>query len=142
MKNSKLIVEYDYGFEACSFTSSVKPHKLAWNINQALKINMTKADDLLFEFIKEKSKLYFINYKFETEYSYFRLIKNKACEYYNTLKPYLIPELKDYDYLVLCSNANATSENCWKKSLRSVPEIEFISEIDIENLKSKENLIF
>lgn len=141
MKASKLIVELDYDFEVCSLISALKAHKVAWIINQVLNINLTKKEDLLFEFVKDKSKLYFINYKFETDFSYFRLIKNKSCEYYNSLKPYLIPELKEYDYLLLYSHSQILDKTIINK-LKHIPELEYVNKVEIDTLKSKENLIF
>lgn len=141
MKASKLIVELDYDFEVCSLISVLKSHKLAWIINQVLNINLTKKEDLLFEFVKDKSKLYFINYKFETDFSYFRLIKNKSCEYYNSIKPYLIPELKEYDYLLLYSQSQILDKTIINK-LKNVPDLEYVNKVELNTLKSKENLIF
>ena len=142
MKTSKLIVEHDYDFELYAIISSIKAYKLAWVLNQSLNIDLAKEDDALFEFLKEKSKLYFINYKFETEYSYFRFIKNKSCEYYNTSKPYLIPELKEYDYLLLFSLNSELDKTTLIDKLKNLPNIEYLNLIEINTLKSKENLIF
>ena len=142
MKTSKLIVEHDYDFELYAIISSVKAYKLAWVLNQSLNVDFAKEDDALFEFLKEKSKLYFINYKFETEYSYFRFIKNKSCEYYNTSKPYLIPELKEYDYLLLFSINSELDKTILIDKLKNISNIEYLNLIEINTLKSKENLIF
>ncbi len=142
MKTSKLIVQHDYDFELYAIISSVKTYKLAWELNQVLNIVLSKKQDVLFEFLKEKSKLYFINYKFETEYSCFRFIKNKACEFYNTSKPYLIPELKEYDYLLLLANSSVFDEKKILEQLKKISNIEYINLVEINTLKSKENLIF
>lgn len=142
MKTSKLVVEHDYEFEVYSIITSIKAHKLAWVLNDALHINLIKELDLMFEFLKEKSKLYFINYKFETDYSYFRLVKNKACEYYNTSKPFLIPELKEYDYLLIFSKQTELNGSVVINKLKNISSVEYINAVEIDNLKSKENLIF
>lgn len=142
IKTSKLVVDYDYDFEMYAIISAVKPFKIAWMLNNILNINLVKEEDLLFEFVKEKSKLYFINYKFESQYSYFRLIKNKACEFINTIKPYLIPELKDYDYFVIFDCQDKSIEIDLDENIRNITSVEFVKKIDVNILKSKENLIF
>jgi hypothetical protein len=42
MKAIKLVVEYDFDFEFIGLISSLKGHKLAWNINNELKIELKK----------------------------------------------------------------------------------------------------
>ena len=108
-KTIKLIVEYDYDFELIGMISSLKGHKLAWYLNNELKIDLRKEDDLIIDFLHE-GKIVIINYIFETEYSNFRLIRNKSCEFVNIASPYLIPEMKEYDYFIqIMDESGATS---------------------------------
>ncbi|MBX9853608.1 MAG: IPExxxVDY family protein, partial [Cytophagaceae bacterium] len=93
MKTSKLIVDYDYDFEILAIISSVKDYKLAWGLNKSLNINLSKSNDICLDFIKE-GKLLISNFIFETEYTTFRLLKNKANDAPKGMsKPFLLPEL-------------------------------------------------
>jgi len=142
MKSTKLIVEYDYEFEVLAVISSVKDYKLAWAINKCLTINLCKTEDICLDFVKE-GRLLISNFIFETEYTTFRLLKNKSFEVSRTSKPYLIPELKDYDYLIQISGESiAYNGDVIIEKLKELSLVEYIKKVDIKNLKSKENLIF
>jgi hypothetical protein len=142
MKAIKLVVEYDFDFEFIGLISSLKGHKLAWNINNELKIELKKEDDICLDFLHE-GQLIIINYNFETEYSNFRLIKNKSCEFANIASPYLIPELKEYDYFIqLQDESGFFGISSIMEKLKNISGIEYIKLIETENLKSKDNLIF
>jgi hypothetical protein len=142
MKTSKLIVEYDYDFEVLAIISSVKDYKLAWAINKSLNISLCKTNDVCFDFIKS-GRLLISSFIFETEYTTFSLLRNKSYEFTKIAKPYLLPELKEYDYIIKISgvhtflNAESTLERLKKLNI-----VEYIKQIDINTLKSKENLIF
>ncbi len=141
-KTIKLVVEYDYDFDLIGIIAPLKGHKLAWYLNNELRVDLKKEDDLYIDFVNE-GQLVIINYIFETEYSNFRLIKNKSCEFANIASPYLIPELKEYDYFILVKDESGTfSVPEAMEKLKNISGIEYIKEIETENLKSKDNLIF
>jgi len=142
MKSTKLIFEYDYDFDVLAIISSVKDYKIAWAINRCLQINLCKEEDVCLDFVKE-GRLLVTNFIFETEYATFRLLKNKSNELNRTSKNYLIPELKDYDYLIKISGESISlNASGILDKLKGLPLIEYIKQIDVQNLKSKENLIF
>ncbi|HWZ21708.1 MAG TPA: IPExxxVDY family protein [Cytophagaceae bacterium] len=142
MKTIKLSVDYDFDFEVIGLITSLKGYKLAWSINNELRIDLKKEEDISIDFLKE-GKLVIINYNFKTEYSNFRLIKNKSCEFVNIASPYLIPELKEYDYFIQLQDENSfLSTPSIKEKLNNISAIEYIKIIETENLKSKDNLIF
>src|SRR6478736_8333714 len=102
MKSFKLVLDYDYDFEVLAVISSVKSYKLAWAINKSLNINLCKTEDICLEFVRQ-DRLLVSNFIFETEYATFRLLKNKTNDQGKGNKNYLVPELKDYDYLIKLS---------------------------------------
>ncbi len=142
MKPIKLVVEYDFDFEIIGLITSLKGHKLAWAINNELKIELRKQEDINIDFLHE-GQLVIINYIYQTEYSNFRLIRNKSCEFVNIASPFLIPELKEYDYFIqLEDESSSFSVSEIKEKLKNISGIEYIKVIETENLKSKDNLIF
>src|SRR5436190_16147971 len=107
MKNIKLVVEYEYDFDVLAIISSVKDYKMAWAINKLLDINLCKTEDISLDFVRD-DRLLLSNFIFETEYTTFRLLKNKSYEVGRSSKNYLLPELKDYDYLIKISGESTT----------------------------------
>lgn len=142
MKTSKLKIEYDFDFEVFALISSAKAHKLAWELNKTLNLHFKKAEDLNYQFIKE-GRILITNYVHKTEYNCLRLLKNKSCEFYETTKPFLLPELKEYDYLIqMAGEVPIMEPDVLVEKIRGVILVEYVQKINIENLKSKENLIF
>jgi hypothetical protein len=142
MKTNKLVVDFDYSFKMIGIISSAKEYKLAWSINQLLKIHLIKADDINLQF-QNDCNILVSTYLYLTEYSQIRLLKNKSIEFTNIAKPYLIPELKDYDYFIHILDEGCIFDEEWiKEQLQDCGSIQYIKVIDVSELKSKDNLIF
>ena len=142
MKTTKLVVDYDYDFKVLALISSVKAYKLAWAVNKLLNVQLCKSEDIHFDLLNE-SNLCFTNYVFETEYYSLRMVKNKACEFNNVSKPFFLPELKEYDFILMLGGEVFKEEyNIIIEKVKSLSIVQYIKYIEVENLKSKENLIF
>jgi hypothetical protein len=105
-----------------------------------LGINLCKNKELEFDFLKD-CKISISNFIFETEYSSFRLLKNKSVAFINTTKPYLLNEYKNYDYFALLNGefSACSQENILR--LKEIPIIEMVRVIEIDKIKEKENLL-
>ncbi len=142
MKKNKLVLDiaYDFDFVLLGVISAARDFTLAWSLNKYLDIHLAKQDDINYKFIKNDN-FYISNYIFETEYSMVRLLKNRAIEFFNIKKPYLLPELKRYDYFVVLNGEFAAYYKECILKMQLVPEIQYINQIDYEALPSKENLL-
>lgn len=142
MKKLRLDHEFHYDFSLIGITCTIKEYKLAWKLNHLLEIQMHKEKDIEIEFIKNK-KLVISNYLFETENSQIRLLKNKSSEEDSDQSAYLMPELKEFDYLLMVKGFEDTFSLVGLKGLiASIPEVLYSKIFSIDSLKSKENLIF
>jgi hypothetical protein len=138
----KLIVAYEFDFNLYGLISSVKGYKLAWQINQLTGVHLVKQDDLVLEFISS-DKLFISNYLFTTEHSMIRLVRNRAYTDNPDNQVFLIPELKRFDYLLMLKGTIGDySENQLINKLKTVGDIQFISQLNISRIKSRDNLIF
>lgn len=143
MKINKLNFDPEYDeFELIGIVSSIKEYKLAWLINKVLNIKLVKEPDIIFNFIND-AKISVSNYLYKMEYGNFRFLRNRASEVTNVKLPFLLPELKQYDYLIKLEQISYAfpAENV-VDLLKSVNQILFIQELSVNKLKSKENLIF
>lgn len=140
MKAQKLVFDYDYDFVVVGLVSSVKEFKLAWYINAFLGINLSKTKEIEYDFLKD-CKISISNFIFETEYSSFRLLKNRSVAFLNTNKPYLLPDLKNYDYFALLNGKFADCQMENLKKLKEIPIVEMVRLIDVNKIKDKENLL-
>src|SRR5690606_20819485 len=142
MKKNKLFVPYEYDFELLGITSSAKEYKLAWSINNILQIRLLKDEDLIINF-NDGKQVIISNYKYKTENSVLKLFRNKSYDRASEVQNYLLPELKNFDFLILINGFEDTYliEDLIR-DLRAAPEIMYIQKIDVLTIKSKDNLIF
>lgn len=142
MKKRKLEAVFDYDFSLCGVISTLREYKLAWMINRKLDLQLTKSKDIEIEFLK-RPNLIISNYLYETDHCCFRLLKNRSVDPFNENLAFLIPELKRFDYLLILQGFEDTFANQdLKEKMASLPGIQYLQFFEIENLKSKENLIF
>lgn len=142
MHTTRLEIEYTFDFIVFAVVTSAKEFKLAWELNQLLRIDLQKQQDIRLEFLKN-ADLNVSNFLFETEHMRFRLLKNKSVsERPNAPASYLIPEHREYDYLFQVLGANLESYlKVIPQVVRTSTVIEYFAVMDITTLKSKENLI-
>lgn len=137
-----LDIEYDIDYQLIGVISNVKEVKIAWFIGRVLELNFEKKEDLVFHLPGNK-QLLISNFIVEAEYFTFRLLKNKAYKANGISKPYLLPEVKNYDYLIQLEGEYSllTVEDI-KAALREDAVVQYADIIDVDSLKSKENLIY
>lgn len=141
-KKTKLNVSYEYDFDLIGISTTVREYKLAWAINNLLGIRLVKDKDLEIAF-KNDTFVIISNFIYETENSVFRLLKNRSFEQGVGSQGFLVPELKDFDYIALISGYEDTlSLEELVQKMKTLTEIDYLQRINIEQLKSKENLIF
>ncbi len=142
MKAHKLVVEYDYSFTVLALRCSVKEYKLALELNKALDISLEKQIDLAYE-LSQQSRFLISNFLFESEYATFRLLKNRAYDFSEGAKPFLVPEKKEFDYLFLIEGEEMPIDKAMLMTvLKALPEVELAEDIEVSKLKSKNNLLF
>lgn len=131
--------EYDFDFYLLGISCHEKDYRICWAINQALEINLSKEENDIEVILKKSNRcslhstFTFFDEDTETE---FRLIANRS-----TLGV-LIPEKSQADYLLLVTE---NSEHSISEIRNKVNKISFVLTsfvIDVEELRSKENLIF
>ena len=140
MKKSKLIIDYEFDFELLGISSSAKGYKLAWELNQTLKIELVKQPDLVVGFKNNEEKS-FSFYGFETKLNRLKLFKNRASEG-EAGKYFLIPEFPHYDFIILAAMKDQYTHPQLLELIKSIPSIQFVSFIPLDGLKSKSNFIF
>ncbi|NVJ46137.1 MAG: IPExxxVDY family protein [Cytophagia bacterium] len=142
MAKNKLQVTYDFDFLLLALNASVKPYKLAWSLNKDLGLNLIKSENIEIGFNEQKS-LSIQNFIDSSEFQTVRLIRNRAEDTNGAFNAFLLPELKNFDYLLLLENeTNTFNENAFISEIKQIPFVQFITRIDTQSLKSKDNLIF
>lgn len=142
MAKNKLQVTYDFDFLLLALNASVKPYKLAWSLNKDLGLNLVKSENIEIGFNEQKS-LSIHNFIDSDEFQTVRLLRNRAEDLNGAFNAFLLPELKNFDYFLLLENeTNTFNENAFISEIKQIPFVQFITRIDTQSLKSKDNLIF
>jgi len=142
MRQKRLQIDFEYKFSLLGIISSIRSYKLAWSVNQALNIDLQSEPDLVIEFSKNQS-ISIENYLFETEHCLYRLLKNKPVDSFGKNQLPLLPEMGHLDYLIMIEGETyPVTINDVREKLKTLNTVEMVVPINVENLKSKENLLF
>jgi hypothetical protein len=140
MKKTKLIIDYEFDFELLGLISSAKGYKLAWEINQALNIQLVKQPDLVVGFKNNEEKS-FSFYSHQTQLNRLKVFKNKPSDQ-DGGKYFLIPEFPHYDFIILADMKEHYTHKQLIHSIKSIASIQLAAIIPLDGLKSKSNFIF
>ena len=142
MKKSKLDNDFEIDFDLFGLVSNAKEYKLAWHLNDALEITLSKQEDIQIEF-SDRSSILISYYLYQTDVVKVELLSNKLVSKGARKNQYLIPELSQFDYLLKCRDYSGekSSENVIG-FIRDLSLIEYIVKLNFDSLKSKENLLY
>ena len=135
---AKFTLEFEdvFDFKLIGIFSHVKDYRLCWEINKALSFDFQKSENLTITFKGNNQRYSFFEYTNEEDMLDYYLIANRSE--YGTL----IPEEK-CDYFLLIKGI--IKDRAFELLIKRIKELNLVlatAEIEVEQLKSKENLIF
>jgi hypothetical protein len=141
MKTFTLDVDYECDFDLFGLVSSTRDYHLAWSLNRALRLRLIKQPELLLDLLN-RGRLVFSHYLHATETLTLRLFRNRSVAPSALKKPFLAPDIKEYDYLLAVSNgAGPLVGDELVQLLTALPQVQYVCQFDPNTLKYKENLI-
>jgi hypothetical protein len=155
----KLLVE-DFNNETYSLLAihcTLEDYRVAYLLNQYAHINLKrKPQDLDFKYIDSSYSIY--EWEDKNNQTTWHLVSNVCIKEENSLTSSgslfttqnkivrthnLIPELKKVNYLLKINNdGNFINEKTIINKIQKIPQIVAVYNIDVSQLKSKDNLIF
>lgn len=137
MAKHTLSLEEDYDFMLLGICSHVKNYKLCWAINNTFDFKLTK-EELDLEVVRSNQNLAFPYYSYRSEenHSTYSLVSNR-CE-----NGMLIPEQKQTDFFLIVQNSFDDDATDMLSKLRKLDCVLTAFNVDVNGLKSKENLLF
>ena len=139
MKKQRLDVDYGYDFSLIGISTAARPHRVAWEVNRAMSINLVRDADVLVQL--QNGAGYFICFRHETSLTIIRLFKNRSATEEGS-KWLLVPEYPQFDFILMCSSKEADPTPAYLEALKNIPTIELAAFLPLASLKSKENFIF
>ncbi|PCJ95327.1 MAG: hypothetical protein COA50_08945 [Flavobacteriaceae bacterium] len=143
---------YEDSFALIALHSSMEDYALAYAINLTLNTSFRRAKEDLD--ISQNISFPIFEWQDEVNDRYYTLIANSSSKEESQsqdgffqfepsfTKYHLIPEFKEVDYLLKIEQDELHIEEGIIESILSIPRIITAYTLDIENLKSKNNLIF
>jgi hypothetical protein len=160
MATLKLFIDEfeEIDFHLLAIHTSIEDFRLAYFLNQKLQLNLSKNTDEI-KIKNKEGNTFFSRYTFEDIKNdiFWNLIQNENeitllqsnsnqglfTESKNSFitKDYLLPEYKKVNFFLKIENAKETI-NPTETIIKSIDKISTVYLIDLENIKSKNNLIF
>jgi len=139
MTKFQLDVDYDYDFRLIGISCHARDYRLCWSLNNSLKLQLEKVHrENASEGLKKNGiaieSLY--TYFDEENHITYQLLYNK---HNNSL---LLPEQKMADFLLIIDGMSEAKFDGLLKEVKQTDLVNTAFSIDVNSLKSKENLIF
>jgi hypothetical protein len=131
-----LDIEDDYEFDVIGISSHEKPYRLAWSLNRGMNWMMSRRDDILVQQKSLNSGHAQFRYVHPSDTSVITLIDNKTSE------GLFLPEINQFDFILKLENMRFGCDDLMMKKLRACAFVITAYPLQIEKLKSKQNLIF
>lgn len=142
MKILTLDAEYDCDFALFGLVSSTRDYSLAWGLNRDLRLRFVRQPDFVLNLVQQ-GPLAFSYYLHVKESLTLRLFRNRAVLPSALPKPFLAPDIREYDYLLQVQGGSDELAGVeLLDRFTALPSIQYASELDPQELKYKENLIF
>ena len=141
MKTFTLDYDYACDFDLFGLVSSTRDYTLAWALNRALRLRFVRQDELLLRLLHH-GQLVFSHYHHAHESLTLRLFRNRSLAPSVLKKPFLAPDIKEYDYLLtVCNGSDELAGEALAARLTALPQVQYVCQFDPNTLKYKENLI-
>ena len=142
MKTLLLDAEDDCDFALYGLVASTRDHTLAWSLNRGLRLRLVRQPDFVLHLVQQGA-LAFSYYLHGTEAVSLRLLRNRAAGPTTLAKPFLAPDIREYDYLLhVQGGTDELAGTELLDRLTALPVVQYASEFVPQELKYKENFIF
>ena len=136
---AKLTLDFQPQFDFILYGVSchVKNYKFIYNVNNNIRVNFERTDDI--ELLSGKSKAQkfpVYSYNNEEDHTYCDIVANRSST------SYLVPEQKQIDYFLLLNEPILEQEVVRiTDGIKKLKIVNIIYKIDLNSLKSKQNLL-
>ncbi len=137
-KTVKLKVDGQSNFKLIGISSHENDYRLVWAINEHMKLQFTRIENLIIHQVKLQSDLEFGRYLFHDEDRYFKLylISNRCPD------GFLFPEVKNIDFLLqVIGDVSEQELKSLVKGLKAVPVVSAAFELPTNKLKGAANIL-
>lgn len=120
--------------------TTVKDYQFCWHINNSTGLDFRLNHELEIKLIRKKRNYYFSLYEYNEP--------NKFLSHYIYKNQfdgeYLLPEFRNLDFLWLMKGDEVTDETVQEtiQTVRLIPHVQLVTELAVDKITSKENMVF
>lgn len=131
-----LRMDFEYKFALLGISCHERDYRLGWFINNALHFSMEKQDPLVIRQKNGDSFHSFFSYIEPEDHVNVSFLTNRGEG------GYILPEYQQFDYLFKLEEIGGLTTGDFQQVIRRIPIVLGAYEIEVDRLKSKENLLF
>ncbi len=140
MAKLTLDLPLDFDFAVLGLTCGLRSHRVAWQLNDLLGLSFEAAEDWAVE--GKSGQSFFLHYEYQTEASLWRLWRNRSVDGQGDRPAHLLPEAKQYDYLLLLEGEEIQDQlGTYLSKVKTLPDLQWAQSLDLDDLPSKANLL-
>jgi len=142
MAKNELSIDFNSDYELVGIISSVKDYQLAFHLNKCFEVDLVRENDHKLEF-KRGNSLEFSVFFHEDDSCLLTIFRNTPFEKTRGRNSYLIKERKEFDYfLKIEGHINGFEIEETVDVIKQIKTIQFAQLLELDNIDSKENLIY
>jgi len=138
--NDVLIEEFFEGTLLLGLVAPIKDYQFSWQLNQMLGFDFRINNEIEIQLNKKSRNYFFSIYQYAVpSTSLVHYLYNNQFD-----GEYLLPEFKHLDFLWLIQGDEMNPEEltALMQSIRSLPNVQLVTEMTNEKIKNKQHLIF
>lgn len=140
LDNSEMTEEFFDNTRLLGIMAQVKDYQFCWHLNSMIGLDFRLNHDIEIRLVKKKRDYFFSVYEYAEPVNY-------LCHYVYNNKfdgEYLLNEFRHFDFLWLMKGDEVTDDTMQQtiSTIRTIPSVQLITELAIDKINNKENLVF
>ncbi len=140
LDNREMTEEFFENSRLLGIMAPVKDYQFCWHLNSMIGLDFRVNHDIEIRLIRKKREYFFSVYEFGEPVKFLHhYVYNNKCD-----GEYLLSEFRHFDFLWLMKG-DAVSDGALQdaiQTIRSIPAVQLITELDVAVIGNKENLVF
>lgn len=126
----------EYPYDIFGISASTSDYRLCWNLNKMLRTGFKRVEPITV-YNKQGDRIHHNYYVFENENLQvkYRFIENKRGS------SRFLPEVTQADYLLIIDQSPAVDAEEIQKMMMEIRQVLLVFQVDIDQLKQKQNLL-
>ena len=138
--NEALAEEFFEDSTLLGIVAPLKDYQFSWQLNQLLGLSFRVNNDIEIQLTKKKRSYFFSIYEYAIpSISLWHYLYNNQYD-----GEYLLPEFKHLDFLWLMKGDEVCDEAMQEtiRTIRGIQNVQLVTELAVEKITNKENLVF